>query len=207
MPPKTKKRKSKSDKTIIIATRNENKIKEFEDIFKHFQVKSLLDYPNIKDVDETEKTFEGNARLKAEAISKELNTIVIADDSGLCVNALNGAPGVYSARYAGNHDDKANNKKLLEELENVSDRSAYYVTVIAIAIPGKETIFVRGELQGDILEKESSKQGFSYDTLFKPKGYNKAISEITNKNEFSHRKIAAIKALNYLLDSDVDKYQ
>lgn len=185
-------------KKIIIATTNKNKIKEFKEIFKDFQVKSLLDYPHIQEVEETENTFEGNARLKAEAISKELNAIVIADDSGLCVNALDGAPGVYSARYAGNHNDKANNEKLLKELENFSDRSASYVTVIAIASPGKETQFVRGELKGEILKKESSTPGFGYDTLFKPKGYNKALSEISSKNEFSHRKIAAEKALALL---------
>lgn len=176
---------------IVIATTNRYKLAEYQQLFASHHVVSLLDFPEIPDVAETADTFEGNAALKAEAISKLLGLTVIADDSGLCVTALNGAPGVKSARYAGDHDDTANNKKLLAELDGAEDRSAHYVTVIAVASPGQETRFARGELHGRIAETESAVAGFAYDTLFVPDGYDLPLSELSNKNDFSHRRIAA----------------
>ncbi len=110
---------------IVIATTNRHKLAEYQQLFASHHVVSLLDFPGVPDVAETADTFEGNAALKAEAISKLLGVTVIADDSGLCVTALNGAPGVKSARYAGDHDDSANNAKLLAELDGATDRSAH----------------------------------------------------------------------------------
>ena len=179
---------------IVIATTNRHKLAEYQQLFASHHVVSLLDFPGVPDVAETADTFDGNAALKAEAISKLLGVTVIADDSGLCVTALNGAPGVKSARYAGDHDDAANNAKLLAELAGATDRSAYYVTVIAVSSPGQETRFARGELHGRIVETESQVPGFAYDTLFVPDGYDRPLSELSNKNDFSHRRIAAEKA-------------
>ena len=176
---------------IVIATTNPHKLAEYQQLFASHHVISLLGFPEIPDVAETADTFEGSAALKAEAISQLLELTVIADDSGLCVTALDGAPGVKSARYAGDHDDVANNKKLLAELEGAADRSAHYVTVIAVASPGQETRFARGELCGGIAEAESAVAGFAYDTLFVPDGYDRPLSELSNKNDFSHRRLAA----------------
>lgn len=179
-------------KSIVIASTNKFKIEEFKLLLPQFNILSLLDFPNIPDVVEDKDTFEGNAEKKAKTISDILNLPVLADDSGLCVEALNGAPGVFSARYAGNHDNAANNEKLLKELENKTNRNAFYITVLALAIPNKPTIFTEGKLNGKIDYKESSTPGFSYDTLFIPENMNKPISEVSiqQKNEFSHRKIA-----------------
>ena len=128
-------------KEIIIATKNNNKAKEYKLLLSKegYSVKTLRDYPSIPDIPETAETFEGNAALKAEAISKMFGIPVIADDSGLCVDALDGAPGVYSARFAPNTDKKI--KKLLGQLKakGLTSSPAKYVTVIALAEPGKET--------------------------------------------------------------------
>lgn len=137
---------------IVIAVTNRHKLAEYQQLFASHRVVSLLDFPGVPDVTETADTFEGNAALKADAISKLLGVTVIAD------------------------------------------RSAYYVTVIAVSSPGQETRFARGELQGRIAETESQVPGFAYDTLFVPDGHDRPLSELSNKNDFSHRRIAAEKA-------------
>lgn len=147
---------------IIIATKNAGKVKDFETLFspKGFQVKSLLDFPEMEDVEETGVTFAENATLKAEAISSALNKPVIADDSGLAVDALNGEPGVYSARYAGeNKDDNANIEKVLQKLNDVpfEKRTARFHCALAIAVPGKRTEIVEGTCEGHILEEKEGK--------------------------------------------------
>ena len=194
-------------KTVIIATKNEGKAKEFESLFaaKGYTVKTLLDVPGSPDVEETGTTFEENAILKAEAISKEYHKVVIADDSGLIVDALDGRPGVYSARYAGeDKNDEANTNKVLSELEGVpeNERTARFYCALAVASPNQETITVSGTIEGYITEEPIGENGFGYDPIFYVKELGKTTAQLTKteKNRVSHRAIA-LKALEGKLDS------
>ncbi|MBF0780497.1 MULTISPECIES: glutamate racemase [unclassified Granulicatella] len=194
--------KNSMEKTILVATRNKGKAKEFESIFgkKGYRVKTLLDYPTIEDVEETGVTFEENARLKAETIAQQLQIMVIADDSGLMVDALNGQPGVYSARYAGEpKNDAANNAKLLAELSeypNASRRAVFHCTLV-LAIPNQESIVATGELVGEIARVPQGENGFGYDPLFYVPELQKTTAQLSadEKNSISHRK----KAISVLL--------
>ena len=193
-------------KTVIIATKNEGKAKEFESLFatKGYTVKTLLDVPGSPDVEETGTTFEENAILKAEAISKEYHQVVIADDSGLIVDALDGRPGVYSARYAGeDKNDEANTNKVLSELEGVPEnkRTARFYCALAVASPNQETITVSGTIDGYITEQPVGENGFGYDPIFYVKELEKTTAQLTKeeKNRVSHRAIA-LKALEGKLD-------
>lgn len=196
-------------KKILIATKNKGKVAEFETLFKNYgiEVMSLLDLSDdIKDVEETGETFAENARLKAEEISSILNEPVLADDSGLIIDALNGRPGIYSARYAGlAKNDQDNNDKVLNELKNVpiEKRTARFVCVLAVAIPGEETFFVTGYCEGKISFSETGSNGFGYDPLFIPEGYTTTMAEIsaTEKNKISHRSQAIVE-----LDEWLKKY-
>ncbi|GGH83674.1 XTP/dITP diphosphohydrolase [Pullulanibacillus pueri] len=181
-------------KKIVIASKNKGKIKEFETLFQTFDVEilSLLDFPEAVDVEETGTTFEANARLKAEEIARVYQCVAIADDSGLVVDALDGRPGVYSARFAGGQkNDKENIKKVLQELEGVpaEQRTAHFTCVLAISCPQRPTRFVSGECQGIITEKPSGSSGFGYDPIFYVPEYKKTFAEISaeEKNEISHR--------------------
>lgn len=186
---------------IIIATKNKGKVKEFEHLFKAYdvKVKSLLELnEQIPDIEETGNTFRGNARLKAEQIAKILNKPVLADDSGLAVDALAGAPGVFSARYAGEPtDDKRNYEKVLEKLKNVpeNERSARFVSVLAFAIPGEETIFEEGHCEGEITRNPAGENGFGYDPIFIPQGYDVTMAQLEDveKNKISHRYHALVQ--------------
>lgn len=165
-------------KEIIIATKNAGKAKEFEHIFKPYNVcvKSLLDFEAIDDIVEDGETFEENALIKARAIAKQFNQMVLADDSGLEVDALNGRPGVYSARYAGEgRNDHENILKVLRELEGVSDndRSARFVCALAIVAPNQEEVVVRGTCEGQILTECLGTEGFGYDPIFIYRNYQK----------------------------------
>ncbi|MFE4243391.1 XTP/dITP diphosphatase [Peribacillus butanolivorans] len=189
-------------KTVIIATKNKGKAKEFESLFstKGYEVKTLLDVPDAPDVEETGTTFEENAILKAEAIAYQLGHFVIADDSGLIVDALDGRPGVYSARYAGeSKSDEANTKKVLQELEGVpeAERTARFYCALALASPNQETITVSGTMEGLITEQPSGTNGFGYDPVFFVKEQGKTNAELTKeeKNQISHR-AHALKALD-----------
>lgn len=191
--------------TMVIATRNPGKAAEFKDMFggRGYIVKTLLDYPELADVEETGTTFAENAALKAETISKELNCIVIADDSGLMVDALQGQPGVYSARYAGEmKSDAANNAKLMHELTGMppEKRGAKFHCTLAVAAPGKETLFVSGEVSGEILTIPRGENGFGYDPLFYVPEFGKSMAELTRdeKNQVSHRAIASAALENEL---------
>lgn len=195
-----------SQKTIVIATGNQGKAKEFEALFgaKGYQVKTLLDYPEIPEVEETGTTFAANATLKAEAIAKTLNCLVVADDSGLMVDALSGQPGVYSARYAGEQkSDAANNAKLLHELTGIegAKRSAKFHCTLAVAAPGKETLLVSGEVPGEILTIPRGENGFGYDPLFYVPEFDKSMAELPaeTKNKISHRSVA-LKELDKVWD-------
>lgn len=192
---------------IIIATKNAGKVKDFETLFspKGFKVKSLLDFPEIEDVEETGVTFSENATLKAEAISSALNKPVIADDSGLAIDALNGEPGVYSARYAGeNKDDNANIEKVLQKLNDVpfEKRTARFHCALAIAVPGKRTEIVEGTCEGHILEEKRGENGFGYDPIFFVEKWRCSMAELTKgqKNQISHR-ANALKKLAPLIDA------
>lgn len=193
-------------KEIIIATKNKGKVKDFELLFNKYDitVKSLLDLStDIEDIEETGTTFEENAAIKAETICQMLNIPVIADDSGIEIDALNGAPGVYSARYAGtDKDDEANNQKVLAQLKDIpsSNRTARFVCVLAIAVPTKATVFKRGECEGTIGLEPLGENGFGYDPLFYPLGYDKTMAQMTpeEKNKISHRKKALVQLEDWL---------
>lgn len=180
--------------TIVIATRNPGKASEFKQLFseKGYTVKTLLDYPALPDIEETGKTFEENARLKAETIAAILKQPVLADDSGLLVDALGGRPGVYSARFAGEPaNDAANNAKLLHELTGVPqvDRTATFHCTLVFAAPDKESLVVEGNWSGEIGTIPRGDNGFGYDPLFYLPEEGKTAAELSNeqKNETSHR--------------------
>lgn len=185
------------EKTIVIATRNPGKAKEFAALFakEGYQIKTLLDYPDLPDVEETGTTFEENARLKAETIAQLLQQPVLADDSGLVVDALNGMPGIFSARFAGERkSDAANNAKLLHELTNVPDeqRTAHFHCTLVFAAPQKESLVVEADWDGRIARIPQGDNGFGYDPLFIVPGYDKTSAELTSeeKNKISHRGMA-----------------
>ncbi|BAL62175.1 ribonuclease PH [Melissococcus plutonius] len=189
-------RKSKkvNGNTIVIATSNLGKANEFKKIFeqKGYQVKTLLDYPELPKIEETGKTFEENARLKAETIASILNQPVLADDSGLIVKALDGMPGIYSARFAGEPtNDAANNARLLYEMTNVpkEDRQATFHCTLVLAAPKMESLVVSGEWQGEIATIPRGEHGFGYDPLFYVPEFHKTSAEMSNeeKNRHSHR--------------------
>ena len=190
---------------VLLASNNGHKIKEIKEILgDFFDVVSLREAGVESDPEETGATFEENARIKAVAGMKASGMPCIADDSGLEVFALDGLPGVMSARYAGGHgDDSANNEKLLRELENTSDRSARYVCVICMAFPNGHEIVARGECRGTILKEARGEGGFGYDPLFFFPQFGKTFAEITaeEKNEVSHRK-AALKEFEKIWEKE-----
>lgn len=179
---------------IVLASNNEHKIKEFKEILKNFEIITMKEVGFYDDIVEDGTTFEENSEIKANAIlkflkSKNLNYMVMADDSGLCVNALNGAPGVYSARYAQVHNDQANRNKLLENLKNAKDRSAYFMCVITLKKSDETKIVGKGKVDGVILEKETGNTSFGYDCLFYSNELKKCFGLCTDKekNSVSHR--------------------
>ncbi|MDN3018478.1 XTP/dITP diphosphatase [Paenibacillus sp. BSR1-1] len=198
-------------KEVIIATKNPGKAREFEHIFapRGFSVKTLLDFPEIPEVEETGSTFEENAILKAEAVSQALNKMVIGDDSGLIVDVLEGRPGIFSARYAGEpKNDQKNTEKVLSELKGVpeDERTARFYCALAVAVPGQETFTVSGTCEGRILEEQRGTNGFGYDPVFYVPDKSRAMAELTSdeKNKISHR-ANALKKLDDVLDSILEK--
>lgn len=189
-------------KEILIATKNKGKVKEFKALFNKFNVKvqSLHDFgDHFPEIEETGKTFKENAQLKAEEIAKLLNQAVIADDSGLVIDSLDGRPGVYSARYAGERaTDEENNEKVLQELAGIFEdkRTARFVCVLALATPGEETVFTQGTCEGTIATSPAGENGFGYDPIFIPDGYKITLAQLENeeKNRISHR-FYALKSL------------
>ncbi len=177
---------------LVIATDNKNKVKEIKEVLKDFDFEILskkeLGLGDLNIVENAE-TLEGNAKIKAEAISKKIDSYILADDTGLFVKALNGEPGVRSARYAGDHDEKANRKKLLKNLEDKDDRSAYFKTVLCLISPDKNLNFIEGTCKGIIANEEKGKGGFGYDPIFIPEGQNKTFGQMSllEKNIISHR--------------------
>jgi len=187
-----------SNKTLIIATKNRGKVREIKHVLKPLKLKiiSLLNLPKLRDIRETGKTFEENAVRKARTIAKKMEKLVLADDSGLEVKALKGKPGIRSARYAG--PDPTTIKlcrKLLKEMKNEKDRRARFVCAIAIADP-KKVRTVKGICKGRIIFEMKGRQGFGYDPVFVPEGYNKTFAQmpLKLKNKISHRGKALKKA-------------
>ncbi|WP_027127857.1 XTP/dITP diphosphatase [Fusobacterium perfoetens] len=182
---------------IFLATGNKHKIEEIKKIFSRedIEILSIKDGIEIPEVIEDGKTFEENSKKKALEISKFTNMITIADDSGICVEALGGAPGVYSARYSGeNATDESNNKKLIENLKGIENRNAKFVCVITLAKPTGETYSFTGEISGEIIDEPRGKFGFGYDPYFYVKEYGKTTAEMEDfKNKISHRARALAK--------------
>ena len=176
---------------IFLATGNKHKIEEISDIFsgiENIEILSIKDGIEIPEVIEDGKTFEENSKKKAVEIAKFLNMITIADDSGLCVDALNGKPGVYSARYSGTGDDFKNNEKLIENLKGIENRKAKFVSVITLAKPNGETFSFEGEILGEIVDNPRGNTGFGYDPHFYVEEYQKTLAELPElKNKISHR--------------------
>jgi len=186
---------------LVIATSNKRKLNEINSVLADtsWQILSLQDFPEIKPIAETGSTFRENALLKARTVFQHTLLLTLADDSGLEVDALAGAPGVTSARYAGpEHDYAANNCKLLKSLEGIpaGQRQAQFRCVVAIVGNGIEKI-VEGVVRGQIIQELRGRSGFGYDPLFVPDGYDKTYAELGEgiKNRISHRAIAFRKAL------------
>ncbi|MGG1347287.1 XTP/dITP diphosphatase [Bacillus subtilis] len=194
-------------KEAIIATHNPGKVKEFKEILepRGYDVKSLAEIGFTEEIEETGHTFEENSVLKAEAVAKAVNKMVIADDSGLSIDNLGGRPGVYSARYAGEQkDDQANIEKVLSELKGIEkeQRTARFRCALAVSIPGEETKTVEGHVEGYIAEEPRGEYGFGYDPIFIVKDKDKTMAELTSdeKNKISHR-ADALKKLSELLEA------
>ena len=186
---------------LIFATSNQNKVLEIQKILpKKFNIKSLKDLNYFEDVPENENTIEGNAIFKAKYIYEKFNINVFADDTGLEVEALNGEPGVHSARYAGTtRSSEKNIKKLLKNLKNIKNRNARFKTVIALIIDNKLHIF-NGIVEGYILDSPKGNNGFGYDSIFCPNRFDKSFAELTlkEKNLISHRSLAMKKLIDFI---------
>lgn len=191
---------------IILATKNKGKIKDFEKLTEgmNIEVLSILDNIDFPDVVEDGKTFEENSAKKALEIAKYTGIITVSDDSGLCVDALNGEPGIYSARYSGeNATDELNIEKLLKNLSNIEkkDRKAHFVSVVSIAFPDGTVKSFRGETQGEILFEKEGNNGFGYDPIFYSYDLGKSfgLATIEEKKSVSHRGKAFEKLKNDVL--------
>lgn len=189
-------------KKLVFATNNAHKLDEIRAILSDkIEVLSLKDINCDADIPETADTLEGNAALKAEYIYKNYGLDCFADDTGLEVEALGGAPGVYSARYAGGdgHDSEANMRKLLKELDGEQNRKAQFRTAICLIEQGDEHLF-EGIVKGSIIEQKRGASGFGYDPVFMPEGYEETFAEMGNaeKNKISHRARAVEKLCEYL---------
>jgi non-canonical purine NTP pyrophosphatase (RdgB/HAM1 family) len=183
---------------LLLASHNPHKTREFRELLKkEFLIDDLNSFPQIKVAEETGATFVENATLKAVSVSEHQNSFTIADDSGLEVDALGGAPGIYSARYAGEKaSDQENVTKLLRELKAATSRSARFCCIIALARAGKLLGTFEGTVEGEIVNRPRGTNGFGYDPVFEPNGFEQTFAEMASglKNEISHR-AKAIAAL------------
>ncbi len=196
------KQQKKEKMKIVFATNNQNKLIEVRNILgNQFDIMSLKDIGCYEDIPEKGQTLKDNALIKAQYVYDKYHVNCFADDTGLECDALGGAPGVYSARYAGGegHDSQANMTKLLNELENNNNRKARFRTVIALIINGKVTTF-DGIVNGEIIRERRGGEGFGYDPIFQPDGYNQTFAELGTdiKNQISHRARATQKLAEYL---------
>ena len=189
-------------RTIVIATRNKGKLREFRSILAdgYDEILSLADFDEVPEIRETGLSFRENAFIKAKTTSDFLGMDAIGDDSGLVVDALGGAPGIYSARYAGEgSSDNENNEKLLYELKGEKNRNARFVCCIALVLAGGAQEFFEGECLGQIIREKRGQGGFGYDPVFYVSQYGKTMAELGPdiKNRISHRAAASEKLLSY----------
>lgn len=193
---------------IVLATRNRGKIRELARIFAQelpeVELLGTENFPDLEDIEETEDSFEGNALLKAQAVSDFTGLPAIADDSGLAVDHLGGAPGIFSARYSGVHgDDEANLQKVLLEMEGVVNRRAQFVCAAAFVAPNGYRQVLRAEMVGDLITEPRGDNGFGYDPIFVPTGYLQTSGEMDPeiKDSISHRG-KAMRALAHLVSQE-----
>lgn len=178
---------------LVLASDNKNKLREFRTLFEGFGVELLskADAGCMEEVEETGETFAENARIKAEAVMHATGLPAVADDSGLCVDALGGAPGVHSARYTGSHadSDKDRYELLLRNLGECTDRSARFVCSLCCAFPNGDILTAEAACEGNILQAPRGENGFGYDPVFRPDGFDCSMAELTmeEKNAISHR--------------------
>lgn len=193
---------------IVFATNNKHKLEEIKKISKgQLEILSLSDINCHEDIPETGDTLKENALIKAQFVKERFGLDCFADDTGLEVEALNNAPGIYSSRYAGPKCDPDDNmQKLLHDLKNKESRKAQFRTVIALIFNGEEHYF-EGIIRGEIIYQKEGNNGFSYDPIFKPTGYNKTFGELSDeiKNSLSHRAIATKKLVAFLLNQKKQK--
>lgn len=185
---------------LILATHNDHKAKEFREILPQYSVQTLADLGHDDEIKETATSLEGNSFIKAENVFKRYGHVVISDDSGLEVDALNGAPGVYSARYAGDpRNDQRNTEKLLDELQGASNRKAQFRTVITL-MNAENSFQFEGIVKGTIAKSPLGEAGFGYDPVFIPEGVQQTFAELAanEKNKISHRANAIEKLLHFL---------
>lgn len=190
-------------KELLIATHNQHKKEEIQQILgPEFNVKSLTDYGIHDEIVEDGDTFEENAQIKAKYCFEKTGIPSIGDDSGLVINALDGRPGIYSARYAGDHDFAKNIEKVLGEMKDKTDRSAYFITVMCY-YDAKGARYFEGKVHGHLLEENRGHKGFGYDPIFVPEGHSETFAEMPaeKKNSMSHRKNAIDKLLAFLNES------
>lgn len=187
---------------LVFASNNKNKINEIQLLLPEtIQILSLEDIGCLEDIPETANTIEGNAILKANYVTEKFGYNCFADDTGLEVEALNGEPGVYSARYAGEQKDANDNMdKLLDNLKDKSNSNAQFKTVIALNFDGKQTLFT-GIIKGKIIEEKIGTNGFGYDPIFVAEGYTKTFAEHTmvEKSTISHRGLAVKQLVDFLI--------
>jgi XTP/dITP diphosphohydrolase len=190
---------------LIFATNNQHKLQEVRQILKEFNIVSLFDLGIISDIPEDHDTLEQNALQKARFIFGLTDMNVIADDTGLEIDALNGRPGVFSARYAGEGCSFTDNvKKVLGEMDGISNRKAAFRTVVALILNGKEYLF-EGNVHGSIIHEHRGNEGFGYDPVFIPEGYDKTFAEMTAdlKNKLSHRAVAFKKVADFFKENEL----
>jgi XTP/dITP diphosphohydrolase len=185
---------------LLLATTNLKKLRELKELLADLPVEclSLRDYPEVETVEEIGRTFEENAKIKAMSYAEQTGALTLGEDSGICVDALNGAPGVYSARFCGEfHSDDANNRKLMKMMADVSDekRTAYYESAIALAEPGRLIGVEKGQVHGLIVRDMQGCEGFGYDPVFFYPPFQKTFGEVpaAMKHRVSHRGQALIK--------------
>ena len=190
---------------LVFATNNKNKVKEIKSLLSNtIEILTLSDIGCTEEIEETEDTLEGNAKLKADYITKKYGYDCFADDTGLEVDALGGGPGVYSARYAGENVSYEDNvQKMLSEMQNKPNRTAQFRTVVALNIKGNQYLF-EGICKGEITNKKSGIDGFGYDPIFRPDGFEQTFAEmgLKEKGKISHRGLAVMKLVAFLDNRD-----
>ena len=186
---------------ILLATHNQHKKEEIQQILgKNYHPTSLTDYHIFEEIEENGSTFHENALIKAKYCFEKTGKASVGDDSGLVIPALDGRPGIFSARYAGAHDFEANINKVLEEMKGIENREAYFITVMCLVDETQVPHYFEGRVYGQITHERKGKKGFGYDPIFIPKGYTISFAEMKSeeKNKISHRFIAVQQFLEFL---------